>query len=84
MIVMANEDIDEVFEKCDSCATKLNCGLYASGQVIDCATISGCIVEYENMVPFTDELHLDERLENKFNDMMGVPRRTLPSLRCGV
>lgn len=78
---MVNEDIDEMFEKCDVCATKLNCGLYASGQVIDCSVVSGSIVEYENMVPFADELRLDERLESKFNHMMGVLPR---SHRCGV
>ena len=72
--------LDAEYDKCETCRTKPDCGLYASGHVVDCSIISnGIVEEYENLVPFANELHLDEKLETKFNRMMGVSRKS----RCG-
>jgi hypothetical protein len=73
--------LDAEYEKCETCGTKKDCGLYASGHVVECNIVSsGIVEEYSNIVPFANELRLDDKLESKFNRMMGVPRKS----HCGV
>ena len=65
--VITDPFCDEMYAVCDSCPTRPQCDVFASGQITQCATVmSGVVMEAIT----SDEFGTNDQLEQQFDHMI--------------